>query len=161
MIHRKIRPVPAKMRQALWLPKDTGIILNEKSLRCRSRGIALTYMGPGAELSFLDDMDLYSMFGNILENAITAADQFSQPEKRVVGMTIERKGNFVLLNTVNYLPKGLAFADGLPQTTKQGEKGYHGYGLKSIREIARRYHGDVSISATGGIFRLRVYLMNE
>ena len=136
-------------------------ILNEKSLRCRSRGIDLTYMGPGEELGFLDDMDLYSMFGNILENAITAADQFQEKDKRVISMTIERKGNFVLFDTINYLPKGLEFTDGLPQTTKTGEKGYHGYGLKSIREIARRYQGDVSISTAGGFFRLSVYFMSE
>lgn len=136
-------------------------ILNEKSLRCRSRGIALTYMGPGEELGFLDDMDLYSMFGNILENAITAADRFQEKDKRAISMTIERKGNFVLLNAINYLPESLEFADGLPQTTKTGEKGYHGYGLKSIREIARHYHGDVSISTAGGFFRLSVYFMSE
>ena len=76
-------------------------------------------------------------------------------------MTIERKGNFVLFDTINYLPKGLEFTDGLPQTTKTGEKGYHGYGLKSIREIARRYQGDVSISTAGGFFRLSVYFMSE
>ena len=136
-------------------------ILNEKSLRCRSRGIALTYMGPGEDLGFLDDMDLYSMFGNILENAITAADRFQEKDKRAISMTIERKGNFVLLNAINYLPESLEFADGLPQTTKTGEKGYHGYGLKSIREIARHYHGDVSISTAGGFFRLSVYFMSE
>ena len=136
-------------------------ILNEKSLRCRSRGIALTYMGPGEKLGFLDDMDLYSMFGNILENAITAADRFQEKDKRAISMTIERKGNFVLLNAINYLPESLEFADGLPQTTKTGEKGYHGYGLKSIREIARHYHGDVSISTAGGFFRLSVYFMSE
>lgn len=137
------------------------IILNEKSLRCRSRNISLTYMGPGAELSFLDTMDIYSMFGNILENAITAADQFQDAERRVISMAIERRGNLVLINTSNYLGQTLSFEDGIPQSTKEGEPGYHGYGLKSIREIAKRYHGDISVSAADGIFQLSVYLMNE
>ncbi len=137
------------------------IVLNEKNMRCRSKNIALTYMGPGEELSFLEDMDVYSMLGNILDNAIDAADKFESPEKRVISMTLQRKGDFVCLNTINYLADDLSFADGLPRTTKEGEQGYHGYGLKSVREIARRHHGGISVSAADGIFCMSVYMMNE
>lgn len=139
------------------------IILNEKSLRCKNRSITLTYMGPGEELDFMDAMDVYSLFGNILDNAITAADKSEIPGKRLVSMVVERKGGFVLISVINFLEDihPLSFADGLPFTTKEGEIGYHGYGLKSVRAIAKKYSGDVTVSAEEGIFHLSVYLMSE
>lgn len=138
------------------------IILNEKSLRCRSRGIALTYMGCGGELAFMDAMDVYSLFGNILENAIDAAEALEQPEKKTISLVIERKGDFLFINMLNYMGGAeLSFEDGLPGTTKTAEVGYHGFGLKSVRAIAKKYDGDVTVSAGDGMFRLSVHLMRE
>lgn len=138
------------------------IILNEKNQRCRSRGIALTCMGCGGELDFMDTMDVYSLFGNILENAIDAADTVEPPEKKTISLIIECKGGFVFIHVINYMSRAaLFFTDGLPQTTKASEPGYHGFGLKSVRSIAKKYHGDVTAAAEDGIFKLCVYMMEE
>ena len=138
------------------------IILNEKNSRCRSRNILLTCMGNGAELGFMDIMDVYSLFGNILENAITAVEKIEVPGKRLISLIIEQKGSFVMISAKNYSDtESLTFTDGLPDTTKDVEPGYHGYGLKSIRLIAQKYHGDISVSAENGMFQVNIYMMSE
>ena len=137
------------------------LVLNEQNARCRSRGITLTCMG-GKELSFVDSMDIYSLFGNILENAITAVEKIEPAERRLISLVIERRGNFVYIDGVNFMEGPVPdFADGLPQTTKTEELGYHGYGLKSVRAITRKYGGDVAVHAEDGIFRLSAFLMDE
>src|SRR5699024_2427622 len=78
------------------------IILNEKSLRCRGKGISITCMGSGKDLGFLDTMDVYSLFGNLLENAITATEQLAEPQKRIISLVMEQKGNLVSIDVMNF-----------------------------------------------------------
>lgn len=138
------------------------IILNEKNQRCRNRGIALTCMGCGGELNFMDTMDVYSLFGNILENAIDAVEAIESLEKKTISLIIECKGGFIFIHVINYMRQtNLSFTDGLPETTKAIEPGYHGFGLKSVRSIAQKYHGDVTAAAEDDIFKLCVYMMGE
>ena len=138
------------------------IILNEKHSGCRSKDIHLTCMGNGAELGFMDILDVYSLFWNILENAITAVEKTDVPGKRLISLIIEQKGSFVMISAMNYSgTESLTFTDGLPNTTKEGEPGYHGYGLKSIQLIAKKYSGDISVSASNGMFQVNIYMVSE
>lgn len=138
------------------------ILLNEKNLRCRSKGISITCMGSGKALDNLDNMDMYSLFGNLLENAITAAQQLDEPQKRIISLVIQQKGSFVYIDVRNfYRQTELQLEEGLPRTTKQEERGYHGYGLKSVRAIARKYKGDLTVRMEDGIFTAQVYLLQE
>lgn len=136
------------------------IVLNEKNNRCRSKGINLTFSGNGDSLSFLETMDAYALFGNILDNAITAAEALTDPKKKVITLTAESKGNFVHVSAINYAQDvPLHFIEGLPGTTKDEEAGWHGFGLKSVRRIAREHGGDVSVSFENGVFILDIYMM--
>lgn len=137
------------------------VILNEKIIRCMSKGISFTCMGDGKILSFMQTMDLYSLFGNMIENAIEATEKLSDKEKRTISLVIEKKGEFVYVNAVNYTNQRYSFEDGLPQTTKKGELGYHGYGLKSIRAIAEKYHGGIAIKTEDDVFILNVYMLPQ
>lgn len=138
------------------------IILNEKNLRCRGKGISITCMGSGKALDFLDSMDTYSLFGNLLENAIAAAEQLEETGKRIISMVIEQKGNLVSVDVMNFFQGTVPLQeDGLPCTSKQEETGYHGYGLKSVRAIARKYKGDLTIHIRDEIFTAQVYLQRE
>ena len=88
------------------------IILNEKNLRCRSKGISITCMGSGKSLAFLDTMDAYSLFGNLLENAIAAVEQLEEPGKRIISMVIEQKGTLVSIDVMNFFQGGYLPAGG-------------------------------------------------
>lgn len=138
------------------------MILNEKNLRCRSKGISITCMGSGKDLAVLDTMDAYSLFGNLLENAITAAGRLEEPGKRIISMVIEQKGTLVFIDVMNFFQGTVSMQeDGLPRTSKQEEPGYHGCGLKSVQAIARKYKGDLTVHVRDGIFTAQVYLQRE
>ena len=137
------------------------VVLNEKNDRCRQRGIAFTCMGAGEALRFMDTMDLYSLFGNILDNAISAAEKLENPEERIISVVIEKRGEFASISAMNYFHgEDLHFRDGIPLTTQTEEAGYHGFGLKSVRRIAEKYQGGLTISVSDGLFRLSVYMMD-
>ena len=55
-------------------------ILTSKSLYCQQHGITLTCVADGAALDFMDTMDLCSLFGNALDNAIESVEKLPDSE---------------------------------------------------------------------------------
>ncbi len=134
------------------------ILLGEINAKCRAHDIKFTFMGDASKLANMASTDLYSLFGNAADNAIEAVSKLSVPEMRQIGMTVETRGDCVFVSAFNYYEGDLNMSDDLPVSTKVSEKGYHGYGLKSIRLIAEKYGGDISVSASDGIFNLGIRL---
>ena len=135
--------------------KTIDIILTEKSLMCNKNHIKLTCIVDGGEMSFMAEQDIYSLFGNAIDNAVEALSQVEDEEKRVVGIIAKRKGMFVSLQFYNYCPQPPQFSGGLPVTTK-ADKQYHGFGTRSIRMIAQKYGGEMDISVENQVFNLRL-----
>jgi sensor histidine kinase regulating citrate/malate metabolism len=136
------------------------VILSEKGMRCEKEKIALTFLGDGKILSFMNAMDIYSLLGNAIDNSIEALKHVEEVEKRIISINLENKGDITNLTIRNYFDGELQLdEDGLPFTSKQFEKGYHGYGMKSMRLIARKYSGNLSIRISGNIFVVNIYLM--
>ncbi|KRN07355.1 hypothetical protein FD15_GL002302 [Liquorilactobacillus sucicola DSM 21376 = JCM 15457] len=100
-------------------------------------------------------MDLCSLLGNTLDNAIESALTISKTEKRLINLRISKKNDFILFSLENYTENDLIFNDKFPLTTKKN-KNVHGYGLKSIDYIARKYNGSVTINLDDNWFKLKV-----
>ena len=132
-------------------------VLTSKSLYCARNQITLTCVADGKLLDFMDVMDLCTLVGNALDNAIEYEEKIADPEKRLIHMTISAQKGFVLLRLENYCEDQLAFEDGLPASTK-GDPRFHGYGLKSIRYVARKYGGSATARVDQSWFELKVLL---
>ena len=137
------------------------VLLTENSLRCSEEGIRLTFMGNGADLSFMQVMDVYSLFGNAISNAVEAVEKLADPEKKIIDIVSERRGDMVSIHISNYFDGKLLLEDGMPVTSKTWEEGFHGFGMKSMKLIAEKYGGSLSASTDGDLFTLDVYLMNS
>lgn len=127
------------------------IILTEKSVLCRCYDISLSCIADGKQLNFMSEPDLYSLFGNILDNAIEAVANL-EAEKKAIGLSVKRVKGFVFVNAHNYYDGTLTFNGEIPATTKSGT--FHGYGIKSIKMLTERYGGNMKINAKNGIFNI-------
>lgn len=132
-------------------------LLNKTWNSCEQRGIQWTCMADGQALNFLDPFDLYIMLGNAFDNALECVSALQETDKKFMSVNIRRKGNLALVCLRNYCDHALTFSDGLPITTK-AEKSEHGYGMKSIREIAEKYNGTVSAGLESDIFTLNIMI---
>lgn len=132
-------------------------VLTEKSLTCEANEIALNCVVDGRPLAFLDPVDLYSMLGNALDNAIEEVRRFEEKEKRIIDVLIRAENRLLLIQIINPVAGELTFRDGLPASTK-ADDGYHGFGLKSIRYTAQKYDGFITINLEHGCFVLRILL---
>ncbi len=138
--------------------KVVDIILTEKSLVCHGKNISLTAMADCVKLGFVGDGDLYALFGNIVDNAIEAVSRVDDPDKKGISLNVREQSGCISIMSENYFDGELKISrDGLPQTTK-GDTDYHGFGLKSVKAVADKYGGSVSVVSGDGIFRINVLL---
>ena len=138
-------------------------ILTEKGLLCESERIALSCMADGTALSFMAPSDLYSLFGNMLDNAIEAARAIPEQDRRAISLIVRKRAGAVVIHEENWAPGGLVFRDGLPLTSKMGADGKrdelnHGFGIRSMQLVAERYAGTLSTRLEGGVFKLDVLI---
>lgn len=130
-------------------------ILSDKGMACSQKGIPLTVFADGALLNPLLTMDICSIFGNALDNAIEYEERVSDPALRYIKVEVHRVQSFVCILIENYYQSEPLHGSELPQTTKP-EKDYHGYGLKSIRRIAEKMNGTMVVQTADNAFRLKI-----
>ena len=136
-----------------------NVTLSEKWQYCIKHKIKMTCSVDPKALQKMDNIHLYSMLGNILDNAIEAVMQIKDKEKRLISLSIAYNRGASLLRCYNYYEGSLKMEGGLPKTTK-GDASTHGYGMKSIKNIVDLYDGELSIAAENGIFDLRITLFD-
>lgn len=135
------------------------VLLAERSLLCKGRGIQFDYMVDGEKLAFLKPGEVYSLFGNALDNAIEAVSGIKDEERRYIGLQVREKCGMLLIRVENCIDAApeLDGASGLPRTTK-GDPREHGFGMKSMRRLAEKYGGSLTVHAGDGVFTLTAVL---
>ena len=134
-------------------------ILTDKSLYCMSREIQISCVADGSQMEFINAIDLYSILGNAIDNAIEAVEQFRNPDKRQIDVLIYRMQKFLVINIINPIEKKLVFEgeDEVPVTTKKDRR-YHGFGLRSIKYLIGKYDGHLTINEEDGCFSLKMLI---
>lgn len=133
------------------------VILTEKQLLCEGAGITLTCMAEGGAIQFMTPGDVYSLFGNALDNAIEAVSKLTDPDQRMISLNVTAKGQMVSIHAENCFAGALEFEDGLPKTIKK-DRAYHGFGMRSMRTVAEKYGGYLTAKAQNGVFHLNVVI---
>lgn len=133
------------------------VILTEKGLVCSGEKITLAVIADGRALECLEPQEIYSLFGNALDNAIEAVRGIGEPERRLVSLNVRRSGTMCVINVENSCDVAPAFRDGLPVTTK-ADAGSHGFGTRSMRGIVERHGGVLTFGCEDGIFHVDALL---
>lgn len=133
------------------------VLLTERSIYCERNGVRFTYLVDGDALSFMQPMDLISFFDNCTANAIEAVMKLPDSEKRVISLQCSKRHGMLAIRCDNFFNGELRASAGLPSTSKRNAA-EHGYGLKSMQMIAKKYGGSLTVSAREDIFRLSAVL---
>lgn len=136
------------------------VLLTDRTLLCEKDHIQLSFTGNGGCLNFLAETEVYSLFGNALGNATEAVRALEEEERRQISVIVRSAGDIVSINVTNYYQGELRFEDGLPVTTHSDPQRFHGYGMKSMRAIAQKYGGELTVKAEDGVFRLTIWLVS-
>lgn len=133
------------------------IFLQEKMLRCEKSEIKLDCIVDGKCVEFIRPADLYTLVGNAIDNAMEAVKKIENPEERMISLQIRKSMNLVLLHVDNKYTGEIRMKDGIPKSTK-GDDVNHGFGMWSMRLIAEKYRGTLTVAVEQGIFNLNVVI---
>lgn len=133
--------------------KVVDVILSGKSIDCVNNGITLSVVADGHLLDFMSQMDLCSVLGNCIDNAVEYVENIEDKQKRIIQVALFRQGSMIVLRVKNYFDGKLEYNGENVVTTKENKLD-HGYGLKSIRMITEKYGGNMKIVTEDGWFTL-------
>lgn len=135
------------------------VLLTAKSTYCLENKINFTCVADGLALGFMGVMDVCSLFGNALDNAIESVLALPE-EQRLIKLAVYSQNDFLLVQLANYYSNVLQYEDGQLVTSK-ADKGNHGFGLKSMRRVAEKYGGTLRVTTEDNWFTLSVIIPME
>lgn len=139
--------------------KLLDVMIHKYTVDCELRKVRFEHDVKVCNLSQLDDIDLVAILGNLLDNAVTAAEQ--SESKWVVLNTVHRNAYSVIIlsNSCDTQPKQ---SRGRLISTKS-EASLHGFGLKSVAKTIGKYQGDFewSYDAEKRVFTVTVMIADK
>ena len=130
------------------------VVLTQKKLQCEAQHIQFICMAKGELLDFMEDMDMHSLFGNALSNAIESVIEESDESKRHISLKVVNTMNMCSVHIENYFVGELQLEDGIPLTKK--EPNFHGFGMRSMLRIVDKYNGVLTVSQSENKFNLDI-----
>lgn len=122
-------------------------VLDEKAAVCLARGISLkTELDMGEEPA-IQPVHLCSIFSNLMDNAIRAADQLPEAE-RFITVKASRKEDYLHIKVEN----------SALEEKKGNSRQRKGYGQEILRDIAFRYSGEFLTDWKNGVYRAMLSL---
>jgi len=99
-------------------------------------------------LEGIDELDLTSLLGNILNNAIEGVA--SAPEKRIE-VIFRKQGEYQNITCKNIIAESVLNKNPDLRSSK-ADKANHGFGIKSIKSIVEKYNGMIEFYEDDGMF---------
>ncbi len=105
----------------------------------------------------IDNGDLNILLGNLFDNAIEATAKLAEENRQI---TFKLRGDKTALLFVieNPYDGNVQRNDKKEIITSKADKENHGIGLPAVREIVKRYHGNMEVDADEADFKVTVFL---
>lgn len=137
--------------------KTLDIILSERMRESKGKGIQMHVHADAQGWDSIKDVDIATIFGNALDNAIESAEQNQDTALRLIEARIGRVNNMLVARFENSFSHMLEKKQSKLLTTKP-DKQNHGFGLQSIELTVKKYHGEVDVNTEDGHFTLTVII---
>lgn len=114
------------------------IICSKYAAECETKHIELHMNFRFANFPYIEDFDLVTIFGNLLDNAVEAAEQ---TEERLIALRTMQKNHYDVVVIENSCV-GPPQAEDRELTTTKERRELHGLGLKSVAKVLKKYGSD-------------------
>lgn len=129
------------------------IIIRDKAKRAHEKQIDFAASLSLKDGAFIEPLDISTIFGNALDNAIEASEKLPV-EERLVTVRAGRVRDMLLIIVKNNTASLSAPFEG---TTKK-DAFVHGFGIPNIQKAAERYDGQCHIASENGVFSLKIII---
>lgn len=129
-------------------------LISYKYEEAKRQGICINTEVAIAKNTRWNDVDLCTITGNLLDNAIRAAKDI---ENASIEFVMRQHENKMVIKVKNPYRGVLKRREDVFETTKQN-KSRHGIGLEHIKKIVEQYHGVIDFDTQNGEFVVRLIL---
>lgn len=130
------------------------IILKEKSETAREKHIALSVTADLNGVDFIEPLDVSTIFGNGLDNAIETSEKLPE-EQRAILVKAGRVQNFFSVLIENSCLQNREYTK---QRTTKSDDFLHGFGISNMRKAAEKYDGQLTIKCENEKFTLKILI---
>lgn len=127
-------------------------ILSEKQKKATASNTVIVFDGMIPQTGF-SPTDLCVIFGNTLDNAIEACERISYGENKIISVSVNCTNGFIFISITNPVSEKVIIHNNHIETTKK-DRTSHGFGLYSLRKIAKKYDGEMSITSEDHTFTI-------
>lgn len=127
-------------------------LLVEYAACSKEKGIEVSvFAEAGLSVDFISDADKISLFGNLLSNAVEAAEKCEEKERKIDIKLYMGNSHMLIFRIENTHENKLAAKNGrLLSSKKDGNN--HGLGIGIVSELAEKYGGSLEIEKMSGRF---------
>jgi sensor histidine kinase regulating citrate/malate metabolism len=137
--------------------KILTIIINDKMQLCRLKGIEFKCETEDMDLSFIDNIDITTLFANLLDNAIEAYSQIEKGEKWI-DLKLYSFNEMVVIDIINTTDK-ISIKNN--NKIRSSKKNHTGVWLSNIESVVNKYKGDLNIEIIPNQFRVSIMLQSH
>lgn len=135
------------------------ILLTQKWKAAQEQGITMSIYIDFSRGDFMSPLDICTIFGNALDNAIEAAAKVEEDSGKMILIRSQEYANQLIVKIRNSYQGEIRFFKELPVTTKCGDSDYHGLGVGNIVNTVKQYGGIATIDLPEkGVFELKIML---
>ncbi len=119
-------------------------ILTERSAKAQEEGVDLEiFVEDFLNVEFISGVDMVSMFGNLIDNAMEAAQQCSKEKRKVLVKLFMGNRHMLILHIENNF-EIMAQQEGDRMLTTKSDSISHGLGMGIVQKVAQKYGGTMS-----------------
>lgn len=130
-----------------------NIILNDKFDNIKNTHVEIEYRIGDVDLEFMKDIDITTIFANLIDNAIEASIEVDK--KSYIKLDIDKFNDFIIINIINSCNKKPIKKGKRYKTTK---KNHQGLGLENIEKTIEKYEGTMVIDYTKSEFSVNILI---
>lgn len=129
------------------------IVIRDKIRAARSRNIDFQEMIRFEDGGFMEPLDISTIFGNALDNAIEASEKMAESMRLITVKAARIHDMMVIAVENNMQPDTPVY-----ERTSKKDTLMHGFGIANIQSAAERYGGQCTTKAGDGKFVLKVVI---
>lgn len=132
------------------------ILLEKKYEECEEKGIRFRFNVDFSKGDFINLIDLGTIFGNIIDNAIEACERIGEGRQKTISLVVNTIENFIFIKISN--PVDIVKKEGGRLFSIKRKQQEEGLGLMCLQETLKKYNGSYSYEIVDHLFNVTIVI---
>ncbi len=133
-------------------------ILNYKNEKAKAKGIKFDFSYKNLNSIHVSDIDMSILLGNAIDNAIEATERLADDSLKTISVSMILNEQQLVITIKNNVEEAVDINN---LKTHKENKNMHGFGIPNMKEIAKKYGGEVILICEDNVFKTLIIINNQ